>query len=309
MDSFLVCPSCRVPLSSGEDALACRTCGTRYPVDGGIADFSGGRYYDGFVPGQELSAAHQEGLTRENEGARSRIVDFYLPLFERSVPGRRVLDCGCGNGMSVDLLSAAGWEAWGNDLSALRKWQWRERERRDRLIVADGGRLPFASGSFDAVVSSGVLEHIGVGEVGGEQYKVWPLPDRDAQRLAFVAELLRVTAPGGRLFLDFPNGAFPIDFWHGTRPGGARFHPRDEGFLPTVSEVRELLVALDPDLALTPLSPRGRLQFRQAGGHWYGKALKAPMSLAFRLMTVPGFRFLAGTPLNPFLVLEIRREG
>jgi len=114
--------------------------------------------------------------------------------------------------------------AWGNDPSALRKWQWRERMWRERLSVADGGSLPFADGFFDAVLASGVLEHVGVAESRTGRYEVRPLPSRDAVRRRFLTELFRVTAPGGTIWLDFPNGAFPIDFWHGDRPGAARRH-------------------------------------------------------------------------------------
>ena len=70
-------------------------------------------------------------MTTES-GAVSRIQGFYLPLLRRLARERgpalplRVLDCGCGNGLSVDLLNEAGLDAWGNDLSKLRRWQWRE---------------------------------------------------------------------------------------------------------------------------------------------------------------------------------------
>ncbi len=220
-----------------------------------------------------------------------------------------MLDSGCGNGESIDLLHRRGFEAWGHDLSALRKWQWRRRERRDRLVVADGATLPFPEGFFDVVIASGVLEHIGVSEEGGGQYRVRPLPDRDERRRAFLAELVRVVAPNGRLFLDSPNGSFPIDFWHGVTPGGARFHSPGEGFLPTVSQIRALCTRIDRRLAVSVLSPEGRLRFRQVSSHWYGRLLRAPMAALYRLMSRPLFRFLAATPINPYLVIEVRRRS
>ena len=215
---------------------------------------------------------------------------------------------GCGNGESIDVLHRRGFEAWGHDLSALRKWQWLRRERRDRLVVSDGATLPFPEGFFDVVIASGVLEHIGVSEEGGGQYRVRPLPDRDERRRAFLAELVRVVSPDGRLFLDFPNGSFPIDFWHGVTPGGARIHSLREGFLPTVPQIRALCARIDRRLAVSVLSPEGRLRFQQVSSHWYGRLLRAPMTALYRLMSRRPFRFLAATPINPYLVIEVRRR-
>src|SRR5215212_4723809 len=155
---MLVCPHCRAAL---DPAFCCPECARCYPVEHGIADFAEGAYYDHFDATTALTPAHREGLQLELEGTRRRILDYYLPLLPRAA---RVLDCGCGNGLSVDLLRERGLDAWGNDLSQLRKWQWREREHRDRLVVASALSLPFAGDSFDVVISSGVIEHIGVEE-------------------------------------------------------------------------------------------------------------------------------------------------
>lgn len=54
-----------------------------------------------------------------------------------------------------------------------------------RLVLADGAKLPFADGAFDAVLSSEVLEHL------------------DDDRTA-AAELARVAAPGGRIAVTTP---------------------------------------------------------------------------------------------------------
>lgn len=285
-------------------------------MDDGIADFSDGRLYDRFEPGQPLPAEHRLALAQELEGAASRIRDFYLPRLDRlarSLPGGpaavRILDCGCGNGLSVDLLTDSGYRAWGNDLSELRKWQWRERRNRNRLFVGDGSRLPFADGFFDVVISSGVLEHIGVRESADPEYRVEPLPSRDSARQAFLAELVRVLARSGRIWLDFPNGAFPIDFWHGTGKRGLRRHSRREGFLPTLAEVRRDLSRAQPPglLRLRALGPAGRLHFRRIRQHWYGRILHPPAALYLRAMSLPGMGFLAGSAANPYLVLEISR--
>lgn len=308
-----VCPQCRGALTSSPEGLTCAACDVLYPVADGIADFARGVYYDAFE-GQELAAGHLEGLENEVGGTRSRIEGYYLPLLRRLArklglpPGEvRVLDCGCGNGLSVDLLRDAGFAAWGNDLSALRKWQWRERKHRDHLLVADALKLPFPDGFFHAVLSSGVIEHIGVAETGGETYTVRPLPDRDEQRVRFLGELLRVLGTGGELWLDFPNGAFPIDFWHGPQAGGARVHPLDEGFLPTLREVRGYLAKIPGGWRARPLSPHGRLACRQVRRHWYGQLFYLPAAAFLWSTRLPLLRPLAGSPLNPYLVLAIER--
>jgi SAM-dependent methyltransferase len=301
----LVCPACRGALGRSPCALVCVACGKKFPVDDGIADFAEGRYFVDHADPESLSEEARRGF--ENENAGSRIEDYYLPIL-RATGARRVLDSGCGNGEAVDLLSEAGFETWGHDLSAFCKWQWRSRTYRERLVVADALRLPFLDGFFDAVISSGVVEHVGVTERGGPGlYQVSPLPARDAQRAAFLEGLVRVLAPGGVLYLDFPNGAFPIDFWHGPSTGGARWHSPSEGFLPTVKEITSLAKLLEPACRLSVRSPHRRLRFNQVGGHWYGRLFRAPMKAFYALTSVPGFTWLAATALNPYLVLEVRR--
>jgi len=304
-----ICPHCAKPLTSRPSELSCSECSRQFPVIDGIVDFLGGVYYDAFSDPSELTSDACSGLENEVVGAKARIEDFYLPLIAKTVTTEkiRVLDSGCGNGISVDLLNSAGHTAWGNDASALRKWQWRERVHRDRLVVADTRKLPFPDGFFDVVISSGVLEHIGVDERGGEAYWVKPRADRDAARQQFLAELFRVLKPMGHLYLDFPNGAFPIDFWHGPKPGGARFHPPWEGFLPTVSEVRRYLHQLG-DYNVKALSAYRRLRMRQVGQHWYGRLLRKPMELFLLMSSFKALGFLASSPFNPYLVLDLYRS-
>src|SRR5258706_14917264 len=105
----LVCPRCHTPLSERGGSLLCTGCSRSFPVEGGIADFSEGSYYDAFEGPETLTPEHLHGLSNESEGAR--IEGFYLPLLRRLSAGReplRILDSGCGNGEAVDLLNASG---------------------------------------------------------------------------------------------------------------------------------------------------------------------------------------------------------
>ena len=283
-----------------EDALVCRECLRVYPVADQIADFSGGRYYDRFTPGDELQPEHARNLAAEVEGSRWRIERFYAPLLPR---GARVLDCGCGNGVSVDVLGELGYDAWGIDLSALRRWQWRERRFRERLAVASALSLPHPDGAFDVVMSSGLIEHIGVEETGGATYSVRPLPDRDEQRARLVQEMLRVTRPGGVVYIDCPNGAFPIDFWHNAMGGKPRLHSPRERFLPTYRELRSLARGHE----IAALSPYRRFAFKQVGRYWFGRLFAPVMNGWLFALRLPGMRVLARTGVNPYLVVRIAK--
>ena len=97
----LVCSRCRGRLAEGAGELACEACGARFPCADGIADFSGGVYYDNFPGPEVLSEENRRGLENEKEGAR--IEDYYLPLIDRiasetrvSRHSLRILDSGCG---------------------------------------------------------------------------------------------------------------------------------------------------------------------------------------------------------------------
>jgi SAM-dependent methyltransferase len=96
----------------------------------------------------------------------------------------RVLEAGCGTGYSARLLERErGWRVYAADLA----WEGLARGRElgvGRMTQADLTALPFRDGVFDAVTSMDVLVHFRRGE--------------ERQPLA---ELVRVTAPGGLVVL------------------------------------------------------------------------------------------------------------
>ena len=96
--------------------------------------------------------------------------------------GRRILDLGCGKGRFAAHLAREGARVIGIDLSAAMLASAKGLDR----IRASAKSLPFADGTFDAVVAIEVLEH--VGEVG-------PILD----------EARRVLKPGGRLAIVDKN--------------------------------------------------------------------------------------------------------
>jgi SAM-dependent methyltransferase len=92
------------------------------------------------------------------------------------LPGRHVLDFGCGHGMAAVVLARRGARVTAFDLSPgyLREAQRRAEANGVRVdfVQADGARLPFAAGSFDAVWGNAVLHHLDLGRAAGELHRV-----------------------------------------------------------------------------------------------------------------------------------------
>jgi SAM-dependent methyltransferase len=108
-----------------------------------------------------------------------------LPLLEANRGSGRLLEIGCGLGALLVRARERGWDAVGIEVSA---WAARQATRAsgNGVVMAEAGALPFSSGTFDAVVSHHVLEHL-----------------RDP--IQALQESHRVCRPGGRLLLILPN--------------------------------------------------------------------------------------------------------
>ena len=254
-----------------------------------------------------------EALTEA--GVRHRMGEYYIPLFksfqaENALRGSdvRALDCGCGNGVAVEMLTRAGISAYGVNLWDFRPRQWKERdfeERRTRCLFGDATRLPFADESFNIVMSCGLLEHVGVEEEWEPRYRVRPQPDQFEQRTRFMRECLRVLRKPGVLYIDHPNRAFPVDFQHYTGNSGARPHWPWEEFLPDFRELKALPAAAGCDARLEAISPAGRFHYKNVGRKWWGRVFSAPSRAMFWLMERTIFQPLSSTALNPYLVVRV----
>jgi len=104
--------------------------------------------------------------------------------------GERILEIGCGEGANLHHLRDAGAVRFGVDYSGA-KTAFARRATDAHTVTADATRLPFADGSFDAVLIRDVLHHI-----------------RDVDGV--LGEARRVLRRGGRLTLLEPNRASPF---------------------------------------------------------------------------------------------------
>jgi SAM-dependent methyltransferase len=109
-------------------------------------------------------------------------------------PGDSVLDYGCAD-VPYRSFFAEGVRFVPADLDG---------NPHANLTLADDGSVPVESGTFDAVLSTQVLEHV-------------------SDPALYIAECYRVLRPGGRLLLS-THGVFvyhpdPVDFWRWTCAG------------------------------------------------------------------------------------------
>ena len=132
-------------------------------------------YYDRFSGSYE----------RERHRGYHRLIDdLELELVRRYGTGRDILEAGCGTGLLLAEAARIGRSAIGLDLS--HGMLAHAHERGLRVVQGSLTKLPLPDASVDVVYSMKVLAHVP--------------PIREA-----VAELARVTRPGGHHLLEFYN--------------------------------------------------------------------------------------------------------
>jgi SAM-dependent methyltransferase len=172
----------------------------------------------------------------------ARQVAHYVPL-----SGRTLLDVGGGPGYFADAFRALGATYIGLDADA-GELSLHGRDVAAGTVLGSGMALPFRDGGLDVTYSSNVLEHV-------------PDPELMAD------EMVRVTRPGGLVFLSYnnwfaPNGGHETAPWHylgGQRAadGFARKHGRrpknDFGHSLYKTSVSQMLRWLDRQTDVVPV--------------------------------------------------------
>jgi ubiquinone/menaquinone biosynthesis C-methylase UbiE len=146
----------------------------------------------------DLWEHHAEWWQREfTDGADPEYTEQILPLADEWLAGRsRVLDVGTGEGQLARRLAERGTTVVGVDPTVAQIGEAARRGGGPAYVQSGAAALPFADGSFDAVVACLVFEHI---------------DDVDAA----IDEVARVLAPGGRFafFLNHPLLQTPGSGW------------------------------------------------------------------------------------------------
>lgn len=135
-----------------------------------------------------MSSSHFDAIAGEyDESLPAHVVEHYLRKRTRFVvdhcPLGSGLDVGCGTGVLAARLTQAGFAMTGLDPSSAMLDVMRSRSPEVDAVVGSGTALPFDDASFDLVMSVAVMHHIA--------------DPREVS--ATLAEMVRVTRPGGRV--------------------------------------------------------------------------------------------------------------
>ena len=171
---ILACPRCAGALANDSAELACTACGQRFGFDGEIAQLFWPNEWDPSKPDvTETVRAFYEETPFPNyddfDGPESLAVKarrgLFAKLLDEQVPGGvRVIECGSGTAQLSNFLSIPNRRVWATDLClhSLRLGQDFARRHglsRARFVQMNLFRPAFRPGSFDLVISNGVLHH------------------------------------------------------------------------------------------------------------------------------------------------------
>lgn len=230
-------------------------------------------YYDDFSGWYERERAR---------GYHALIDELEMNVVTPFAREARVLEVGCGTGLILSRLASVAEDAWGLDLSP--GMLARAHERGLNVALGSVTEIPFADASFDLVCSFKVLAHV---------------PDIGRA----LAEIARVTRPGGHMVLEFYN------------PWSLRYLAKRVAGPQPISEGRteaDVFTRWDSPSAIRKIVPAGveLVDFR-------GVRVLTPAAVVHRVpvlshVVAAGERASVASPLRwlgGFLVAILRRRG
>jgi ubiquinone/menaquinone biosynthesis C-methylase UbiE len=143
------------------------------PVEPDASDATAGRIRDFWTRNVNAETLFGHKVSGHERGDPQYFADLesqryrshrHLPAWiDEMVPGRSVLEIGCGVGLDAHRMAARGLKVTAVDLTDVAVATARQRFEREDLgaqfLAADATRLPFPDNSFDYVYSFGVLHH------------------------------------------------------------------------------------------------------------------------------------------------------
>ena len=170
----MCCPGCGADLELAAEALSCIGCGQRFEVEGNVPllflpnEWSDSReditesmkafYEKTPFPNYDPFDSVASLVEKAREGRFAKLLDEQIP------PGSRVIECGCGTGQLSNFLSIANREIFAvdmcvNSLTLGQQFKVRNRLTRVHFFQMNLFRPIFKPGTFDLVISNGVLHH------------------------------------------------------------------------------------------------------------------------------------------------------
>jgi SAM-dependent methyltransferase len=170
--AILACPNCGSDLTCPqltekpapnllEGELVCSPCRKIFPVRNGIPRFVA---EDGYATsfGLQWNIFREEQLDSATGTSHSQSRFFNeTGLREETLPGKKILEAGCGAGRFVEIASEYPCEVIGVDISSAVDAAAKTVQGRDNVqfVQASITALPFKKNSFDVCYSIGVMQH------------------------------------------------------------------------------------------------------------------------------------------------------